>query len=165
MKQTCSRRLGRSARCVEYLDLSVDVSRPSSKFRVTVTARKPAAYPARRQSTLERGYTMTDARSEWISKRAYTIWEEAGRPHGLDAVHWEQAVQERDEFERVALVAEPKPAGTKKPLIEISKKAEAKKPEAAKSKKKADAAAEKPVAAKAVTKAKSTKAAANSKLI
>lgn len=108
---------------------------------------------------------MTDARSEWISKRAYTIWEEAGRPHGLDAVHWEQAVQERDEFERVALVAEPKPAGTKKPLIEISKKAEAKKPEAAKSKKKADAAAEKPVAAKAVTKAKSTKAAANSKLI
>lgn len=93
---------------------------------------------------------MTDARREWISKRAYAIWEQAGRPHGHDADHWEQAASERDEFERVALVADPKPASAKKPLIEISKKAQA---ETAKPKKKA-AAAEKPIAAKAVSKAK-----------
>lgn len=99
---------------------------------------------------------MTDARREWISKRAYSIWEEAGRPHGHDAEHWEQAACERDEFERVALAPEGKPA--KKPLIEISSKAHATKAEPAKSKKKkADAATEKPLAAKAV--AKSTKAA------
>ena len=99
---------------------------------------------------------MTDARREWISKRAYAIWEEAGRPHGHDNDHWEQAVREREEFERVALVPEAEPAKTaKKPLIEISKAAEA---TPAKPKKKA-ASAEKPVAAKAVAKVKSAKAA------
>ncbi|MCQ4630559.1 putative membrane protein [Shinella sp. BE166] len=107
---------------------------------------------------------MSDVRLEWISKRAYAIWEEAGRPHGQDAEHWEQAARERDEFERVALAEDPKPASAKKPLIEISKKAQTKKSEA-KPKKKADAGAEKPVAAKAVAKAKSAKGAANSKPI
>ena len=103
---------------------------------------------------------MTDARKEWISKRAYSIWEEAGRPHGEDSAHWEQAVRERDEFERVALVPETTPAkSAKKPLIQISKGKDA---EAAKPKKKT-ADAEKPAAAaKAVAKAKSVKA-ANSK--
>ncbi len=114
---------------------------------------------------------MSDVRLEWISKRAYAIWEEAGRPHGQDAEHWEQAARERDEFERVALAEDPKPASAKKPLIEISKKAQTKKSEAqtkkseAKPKKKADAGAEKPLAAKAVAKAKSAKGAANSKPI
>jgi hypothetical protein len=108
---------------------------------------------------------MSDKRLEWISKRAYAIWEEAGRPHGRDAEHWEQAAGERDEFERVALADDPKPASAKKPLIEISKKAQPKKAETAKAKKKADASAEKPVAAKAVAKAKSAKGAANSKPI
>ncbi|MEW9613034.1 DUF2934 domain-containing protein [Shinella sp. S4-D37] len=92
---------------------------------------------------------MMDARREWISKRAYTLWEEAGRPHGHDAEHWEQAVQERDEFERVALAPEARQAGAAKPLIEISGKPPAKKSEAAKPRKKAEAAAEKPVAVKA----------------
>lgn len=105
---------------------------------------------------------MTDARREWISKRAYTIWEESGRPHGHDNEHWDQAVRERDEFERVALAPESKPAGTKKPLIEISKKARAEKAdEPAKSKKKA--AAEKPIAAKAVAKTKTAKTGVNGK--
>ena len=100
---------------------------------------------------------MTDARREWISKRAYAIWEESGRPHGHDGDHWEQAVRERDEFERVALAPETVPARpAKKPLIEISAQADA---EAAKPKRKKAAAAEKPVAAKAVAKAKSVKAA------
>ena len=94
---------------------------------------------------------MTDARREWISKRAYAIWEESGRPHGHDGDHWEQAVHERDEFERVTLAPEAKSA--KKPLIEISAKGETGEP------KKKAAAAEKPVAAKAVAKAKAAKAA------
>ncbi|MGD9478552.1 DUF2934 domain-containing protein [Shinella sp. G-2] len=105
---------------------------------------------------------MTDARREWISKRAYTLWEEAGRPHGHDGDHWEQAVRERDEFERVALVDDVKPIGAKKPLIDISTDAKATKTVSAKPKKKAEA--EKPVTAKAVAKAKSAKA-VNSKPI
>lgn len=105
---------------------------------------------------------MTDARKEWISKRAYSIWEEAGRPHGHDNAHWEQAVRERDELERVALKPDAATAKvSKKPLIEISKTKDA---ETVKPKKKA-AGAEKPAAAaKAIAKVKSAKA-ANSKPI
>ena len=91
---------------------------------------------------------MTDARMEWISKRAYALWEEAGRPHGQDAEHWAQAVREREEFERVALVPEEKTAGRRKPLIEISREAQAK---TAKPRKKTNGSAEKPVAAKVKT--------------
>lgn len=96
---------------------------------------------------------MTDARTEWISKRAYALWEEAGRAHGQDAEHWAQAVREREEFERVALAPEARSTGAKKPLIEISGKAEA----AARPRKKAETGADRPVAAKAVAKAKSAK--------
>lgn len=46
---------------------------------------------------------MNDERQEWISKRAYSLWEAEGRPHGRDHLHWEQAARERAEFERVAL--------------------------------------------------------------
>lgn len=44
-----------------------------------------------------------DERQEWISKRAYSLWEAEGRPHGKDREHWEQAARERAELERVAL--------------------------------------------------------------
>jgi hypothetical protein len=44
-----------------------------------------------------------DERQEWINKRAYGLWEAAGRPHGQDHEHWAQAVRERDELEKVAL--------------------------------------------------------------
>jgi hypothetical protein len=44
-----------------------------------------------------------DERQEWISKRAYVLWEADGRRHGKDNEHWEQAVRERAELERVAL--------------------------------------------------------------
>lgn len=44
-----------------------------------------------------------DERLEWISKRAYSLWEAEGRPHGKDREHWEQAARERAELERVAL--------------------------------------------------------------
>lgn len=43
---------------------------------------------------------MTDERFEWISKRAYAIWEAAGRPWGRNQHHWEQATEERDIMER-----------------------------------------------------------------
>lgn len=44
-----------------------------------------------------------DERQEWINKRAYSLWEADGRQHGKDREHWEQAVRERDEFEKVVL--------------------------------------------------------------
>ncbi|MES5099469.1 DUF2934 domain-containing protein [Agrobacterium sp. BA1120] len=31
---------------------------------------------------------------DWISKRAYTLWESEGHPHGRDSDHWEQAKHE-----------------------------------------------------------------------
>lgn len=43
---------------------------------------------------------MSDRRNEWISKRAYALWEEQGRPHGHDDEHWRQAAAERDALER-----------------------------------------------------------------
>ena len=44
-----------------------------------------------------------DERQEWINKRAYSLWEADGRQHGKDREHWEQAMRERDEFEKVVL--------------------------------------------------------------
>lgn len=38
---------------------------------------------------------MTDNANEWISVRAYALWEMAGRPFGEDQVHWQQASIER----------------------------------------------------------------------
>ncbi|NLS21207.1 DUF2934 domain-containing protein [Rhizobium sp. P40RR-XXII] len=43
---------------------------------------------------------MTDERFEWISKRAYAIWEATGRPWGCSHLHWEQAAAEREIMER-----------------------------------------------------------------
>lgn len=43
---------------------------------------------------------MLESRDEWIEKRAYAIWEAEGYPSGRDAVHWEQASQERIAFEK-----------------------------------------------------------------
>lgn len=36
-------------------------------------------------------------REDWIAKRAYELWEEAGRPDGLDEHHWAQAAAEWDQ--------------------------------------------------------------------
>lgn len=41
-----------------------------------------------------------DERNEWLRRRAYALWEAAGRPNGRDADHWHQAVEERDALER-----------------------------------------------------------------
>ncbi|SCB36230.1 DUF2934 domain-containing protein [Rhizobium multihospitium] len=49
---------------------------------------------------------MTDERFEWISKRAYAIWEAAGRPWGRSQHHWEQAAKEREIMERTRASAD-----------------------------------------------------------
>ncbi|MDR6821143.1 hypothetical protein J2X76_006349 [Neorhizobium sp. 2083] len=33
-------------------------------------------------------------RQDWITKRAYEIWEQAGRPDGYHEEHWVQATKE-----------------------------------------------------------------------
>ncbi|TWF42234.1 DUF2934 domain-containing protein [Neorhizobium alkalisoli] len=40
---------------------------------------------------------MSIDRDEWISQRAFAIWEEQGRPHGFDGEHWAQANMEWEE--------------------------------------------------------------------
>ncbi|MFS2153255.1 MULTISPECIES: response regulator [unclassified Rhizobium] len=42
---------------------------------------------------------MSDERHEWISKRAYGLWEENGRQWGRDQEYWLQAASERDHME------------------------------------------------------------------
>lgn len=37
---------------------------------------------------------MADNEDDWIRKRAYSLWEEEGRPSGKDAEHWERAKKE-----------------------------------------------------------------------
>lgn len=39
-------------------------------------------------------------RDEWIRERAYALWEQAGRPDGLDSEHWGQANAEWEAGER-----------------------------------------------------------------
>lgn len=48
---------------------------------------------------------------EWISKRAYTLWEKEGQPHGRDADHWEQA---KGEYALLKTSEATKPATRKK---------------------------------------------------
>jgi hypothetical protein len=33
---------------------------------------------------------------EWITKRAYELWEDAGRPEGYHEEHWTRATEERE---------------------------------------------------------------------
>lgn len=42
-------------------------------------------------------------RESWLAKRAYELWEDAGRPDGADQVHWEKALMEWDAQARVKL--------------------------------------------------------------
>jgi hypothetical protein len=53
---------------------------------------------------LSKGHIIVnDERQEWISKRAYGLWEAEGRPQGKDEDHWDQAARERADLEKVAL--------------------------------------------------------------
>jgi Protein of unknown function (DUF2934) len=47
-----------------------------------------------------------------IAERAYELWENQGRPHGCDLIHWHEAEQEiMDCLKRIAVVA-PQPLGS-----------------------------------------------------
>ncbi len=54
---------------------------------------------------------------EWISKRAYTLWESEGHPQGRDAEHWEQA---KREFALLESTKATKPAHRKKGEVQIA---------------------------------------------
>lgn len=60
---------------------------------------------------------MQVSEQEWISKRAYTLWESEGRPHGRDAEHWEQA---KKEFTLLQSTKATKPAHRKKGEVKIA---------------------------------------------
>ncbi|MGA1834827.1 DUF2934 domain-containing protein [Rhizobium wenxiniae] len=42
---------------------------------------------------------MPEQREEWITKRAYELWELAGRPDGQDHKHWAKASAEWEGLE------------------------------------------------------------------
>ncbi len=39
---------------------------------------------------------MENNREEWIARRAYALWEQAGQPEGQEHEHWAQASAEWD---------------------------------------------------------------------
>jgi CheY-like chemotaxis protein len=49
---------------------------------------------------------MSNNRNEWIAERAYSLWEDAGKPFGQDEIHWRQAVLERDLLEKTQASAD-----------------------------------------------------------
>jgi CheY-like chemotaxis protein len=49
---------------------------------------------------------MNNNRNEWIAARAYSLWEQAGRPFGQDEIHWQQAVLERELLEETQASAD-----------------------------------------------------------
>jgi CheY-like chemotaxis protein len=49
---------------------------------------------------------MNSNRNDWISARAYALWEQAGKPFGQDEIHWQQAVLERDLLEKTQASAD-----------------------------------------------------------
>ncbi|WP_018901422.1 DUF2934 domain-containing protein [Rhizobium sp. 2MFCol3.1] len=54
--------------------------------------------------SLSHGQTVSDLereRHEWISQRAYSLWEQAGRPEGRHADHWEQAISDFEQRRNV----------------------------------------------------------------
>jgi hypothetical protein len=72
---------------------------------------------------------MQVSQEDWISKRAYTLWESEGHPHGRDAYHWDQAKHEYKLLENskatkpaVRKKAEVKDAEPAKPKSRASKK-------------------------------------------
>jgi hypothetical protein len=40
------------------------------------------------------GENRLEDRDAWVTRRAYEIWEHAGRPDGADHAHWQQALEE-----------------------------------------------------------------------
>jgi len=67
--------------------------------------------PSQRRCEQQLETSMQVSEQEWISKRAYTLWEKEGHPHGRDAYHWEQA---KHEFALLKSSEATKPATRKK---------------------------------------------------
>lgn len=59
---------------------------------------------------------------DWISKRAYTLWEQEGRPHGRDSDHWQQA---KGEYALLQKSKATKPTHRKKADVQLALAAEA----------------------------------------
>ncbi|MGG7517861.1 DUF2934 domain-containing protein [Allorhizobium undicola] len=55
--------------------------------------------------------------TEWVEKRAYALWEEEGRPHGRDALHWDRAFQE---YQSLSQSAEKARAGTRRRVAQAA---------------------------------------------
>ncbi len=45
---------------------------------------------------------MAERDYDWIARRAYSLWEEEGRPHGRDDTHWLNAVHEWETLQAAA---------------------------------------------------------------
>lgn len=41
---------------------------------------------------------MQQIKTNWISARAYALWEQNGKVHGKDAEHWQQASEEYEKM-------------------------------------------------------------------
>jgi hypothetical protein len=53
-----------------------------------------AQCPRPKFETSIRGGNALEDRDAWVTRRAYEIWEQAGRPDGADHAHWQQALEE-----------------------------------------------------------------------
>ena len=49
---------------------------------------------------------MTNRKTDWISARAYSLWENSGREHGQDSRHWQQAVNEYEQLINTSATAD-----------------------------------------------------------
>lgn len=65
---------------------------PAKKTAANNTPAETAAAPkAKREATTKAGKGMPPPSQEQISRVAYQLWEEAGRPHGRSETFWSQA--------------------------------------------------------------------------
>jgi hypothetical protein len=42
---------------------------------------------------------MSRSKEDWVSQRAYALWEAEGRPQGRGEAHWSQALKEFEQLE------------------------------------------------------------------
>jgi hypothetical protein len=68
----------------------------TSQIAGAIPVQRPAghAYRVAQATISNRRFEMQSSEYEWISKRAYTLWEAEGHPNGRDAEHWGQATRE-----------------------------------------------------------------------
>jgi len=59
---------------------------------------------------------MAESENEWVSKRAYALWEGEGYPSGKDSEHWERA---KLEYATIALSAAKPVAASNDAIPEI----------------------------------------------